>query len=178
MLDFVSSPLHSLSLSSARYVLDTARVFPPETPCRNVIGVLIPAEYGRAMREVRVPMKTHDRDVSNHERSNSAARNSPLPSGPTQFLAMLGQGSGKMALKSPLSGLTMYHSNGGAPNLRLTRMLGSTSMVRLTQCYEPSLSRCLTLMLHVRVQVGGDAIIVTRLEKVPDRRVLHSITSP
>lgn len=85
-------------------------------------------------------MKTHDRDVSEHERFNSAARNSPLPSGPTQFLAMLGQGSGKMALKSPLSGLTMYHSNGGAPNLRLTRMLGSTSMVWLTQCYEPSLS--------------------------------------
>ena len=39
------------------YVLDTARVFPPETPCREVVGVVIPADYGKALREVRLPMK-------------------------------------------------------------------------------------------------------------------------
>ena len=110
------------------YVLDTARVFPPETPCREVVGVVIPADYGKALREVRLPMKEWEVQVRRGGGEATSCLGLQLRyvcacvcvcgrlSQAAEYCG--GAGYEKVELRAQLSGLTMLRQRDGAPNLR------------------------------------------------------------
>ena len=134
----------TLSVRAGVQVLDTARVFPPEPPCRVLVGALIMADYGKAVREVRLPMKGWEEQVRTcprtqcqrllHTHSNScvlgllATHGGIVPASVSSWhcvrvmdqAAKLMQGPyEKVELKHTLSGLIMLRQvTSATPNLR------------------------------------------------------------
>lgn len=103
------------------YVLDTARVFPPEAPTSEFAAVFIPCDHACHIQELLLTRKAYRDEI--RELLRGDATEAPL--------------SGN------LSGLTLFHQNGGSGNLRLSKFLAAPTVV------------------------GGDAVIVARVERVP-----------